>query len=82
MSAFYLAMPIGSGDGDHARAGHRRASTAGTWRSSSSARPACSRRSSMLLLPEPVRGASEGVDAERLQAHEQAGATAAKITST
>ena len=30
-----------------------------------------------LFLPEPVRGASEGVDPERLRAHEQAGATRA-----
>lgn len=28
-----------------------------------------------LLLPEPVRGLSEGVDAERLKAHERAGAS-------
>ena len=28
-----------------------------------------------LVLPEPVRGASEGVDTERLKAHERAGAT-------
>ena len=28
-----------------------------------------------LFLPEPVRGASEGVAAERLRAHERAGAT-------
>ena len=30
-----------------------------------------------LLLPEPVRGASEGIDPERVKAHEKAGATRA-----
>ena len=49
--------------------------TAGTRRSSSSGRPGCSPRVAAFLLPEPVRGASEGVDAERLKAHERAGAS-------
>ena len=68
-------MPIGGALGMVPGRLDRASITAGTRRSSSSARRAARGASRRCLLPEPVRGASEGVDPERLQEHEQAGAS-------
>jgi MFS family permease len=76
MSAFYLAMPIGSalgiGLGSYIAKNygwHLAFFIAGA--------PALAAAAVAFLLPEPVRGASEGVAVEKLKAHEQAGATRA-----
>lgn len=73
MSAFYLAMPIGSA------LGLGLGSTIAPWLGWRVAFfmvgvPGLVAAMSALMLPEPVRGASEGVDVERLKAHEKAGA--------
>jgi MFS family permease len=73
MSAFYLAMPIGSALGISLGAviasklnWHLAFFLVGA--------PGLAAALLALVLPEPIRGASEGVDAERLKAHERAGA--------
>src|SRR4051794_7182021 len=72
MSAFYLAMPIGGAIG----------MALGAWISRHYGwhaaffvvgAPGLLAAFAALWLPEPVRGASEGADAQRLRAHEQAG---------
>jgi MFS family permease len=74
MSGFYLAMPLGSALGiavggwvAHHYSWHSAFFLVGV--------PGLFAAFAALVLPEPVRGASEGVDAERLAAHEKAGAT-------
>ena len=74
LSAFYLAMPLGSalgivlGGAIGKRYGWPTAFlVVGV--------PGLLAAFAALLLPEPVRGASEGVDPERLRAHESSGAT-------
>ncbi|MBX6315356.1 MAG: MFS transporter [Isosphaeraceae bacterium] len=76
LSAFYLAMPLGSALGIIAggligeRYGWRMAFfVVGV--------PGLIAAMATALLPEPVRGASEGVDPERLREHERAGPSAA-----
>lgn len=76
MSCFYLAMPLGSalgiilGGWIGERYGWRTAFfVVGV--------PGLIAAFSAFILPEPVRGASEGIDPERLRAHERAGATRA-----
>ena len=75
LSAFYLAMPIGSAAGDGAGGVHRHEVRLASRRSSSSACPGLAAALVALFLPEPVRGASEKVAADRLREHERAGAT-------
>jgi MFS family permease len=72
-SAFYLAMPIGAAMGvslgpviAQALGWHKAFFIVGA--------PGLLASGLILLLPEPVRGASEGVDPERLREHESAGA--------
>ncbi len=73
LSAFYLAMPIGGalglglGEAIANRWGWR-------WAFFVVGAPGLAAAFVALLLPEPIRGASEGVDPERLREHEQAGA--------
>ena len=73
MSAYYLAMPIGSALGIGLGSviasklnWHLAFFLVGV--------PGLAAAILALFLPEPVRGASEGVDTERLKAHERAGA--------
>ncbi len=73
-SAFYLAMPIGSA------LGLGLGSTIAThwgWRMAFLVVgvPGLIAAFAAFALPEPVRGASEGVDPDRLRAHEKAGAS-------
>jgi MFS family permease len=72
MSAFYLAMPIGGALGMALGAVIARHYS---WHAAFFVvgAPGLIAAFAALLLPEPVRGASEKVDVERLQAHEQAG---------
>lgn len=74
MSAFYLAMPIGSALG--IALGSFIAKRYG-WHLAFFlvGAPGVAAALVAFFLPEPVRGASEGVDVERLQAHERAGAS-------
>jgi predicted MFS family arabinose efflux permease len=76
MSAFYLAMPIGAGLG--MALGAVIAKHFG-WRYAFFVvgAPGVLAALSALFLPEPIRGASEGVDPARLKEHEQAGASRA-----
>ncbi len=74
MSGFYLAMPLGSALGiaiggwvGHHYSWHSAFFLVGV--------PGLIAAFLALILPEPVRGASEGVDVDRLQAHEKAGAS-------
>jgi MFS family permease len=74
MSTFYLAMPIGGalglslGEAISNRYGWR-------WAFFIVGAPGLVAALSALLLPEPIRGLSEGVDREKLRAHEKAGAS-------
>ena len=74
MSTFYLAMPIGSALGISLGS-----IIASRWNWHMAfflvGRRGLSRRLLAVALPEPVRGASEGIDTERLEAHERAGAS-------
>jgi len=73
LSAFYLAMPIGSALG--ISLGPILAEKLGWHRSFFLVgAPGLAAAFLILLLPEPVRGASEAVDAGRLKEHESAGA--------
>ena len=72
MSAFYLAMPLGAALGivlgpviADAYGWHNAFFIVGV--------PGLVATLMVLFLPEPVRGASEGVDPERLREHQQAG---------
>jgi MFS family permease len=74
LSGFYLAMPLGSALGmtlGGAIAEH------GDWHNAFFivGAPGLFMAFAALWLPEPVRGASERVEAERLQSHERAGAS-------
>jgi MFS family permease len=73
MSAYYLAMPIGSALG--ISLGSIIASKL-SWHLAFFIAGAPGLAAALLVcaLPEPVRGASEGVDTERLKAYERAGA--------
>jgi len=73
MSAFYLAMPLGAALG--IALGPVIANRSG-WHSAFFivGAPGLLAAFVILFLPEPIRGASEGVDAERLKEHESAGA--------
>ena len=73
MSAYYLAMPIGSALG--ISLGSVIASKL-SWHLAFFlvGAPGLAAALLALTLPEPVRGASEGVDTERLEAYERAGA--------
>jgi MFS transporter, Spinster family, sphingosine-1-phosphate transporter len=77
LSAFYLAMPLGYALG--VIAGSRIAEATGNWRLAFFVvgAPGLVAALSALWLPEPIRGTSEGVDPERLRAHERAGASRA-----
>jgi MFS family permease len=76
MSAFYLAMPIGGALG--LGLGEAIAHQWGwRWAFFVVGAPGLAAAFSALLLPEPLRGASEGVDPQRLREHEQAGASRA-----
>ena len=76
LSAFYLAMPIGSALG-LALGGYVATRWDWRWAFFIAGVPGLIGALAALVLPEPVRGSSEGVDTERLRAHEQAGATRA-----
>lgn len=87
MSLFYLAMPIGGALGmalGGLIAKHSPAWLAGTalapyagWRVAFFVvgLPGLLAAFMALIVPEPVRGTSEGIDAERIKEHERAGAT-------
>ena len=77
LSAFYLAMPVGYALG--VILGGRIAVATGNWRMAFFlvGAPGFVAAIAALLLPEPIRGASEGIDPDRLKAHEQAGANRA-----
>ena len=74
MSAFYLAMPLGSALGIKLGA---YIATRYDWHMAFFVVGVPSLVAALvaLVLPEPVRGASETVDVDRLQAHERAGAS-------
>lgn len=74
MSAFYLAMPIGSALG--IAVGPLIAKPLG-WHNAFFlvGAPGLAAALFALVLPEPIRGKSEGIDVDRLKAHEQAGAS-------
>ncbi len=74
MSGFYLAMPIGSALG-MALGGIIAKHYDWHWAFFIAGVPGLLAAAAALAIPEPVRGLSEGVDTERLQAHEQARAT-------
>jgi len=74
LSAFYLAMPLGAALGlvvggwvGQRYGWHRAFFAVGA--------PGAAAALLALLLPEPVRGSSEGIDSARLRAHERAGAS-------
>ena len=73
MSAFYLAMPIGSALGIGLGSA---IATRWNWHLAFFlvGAPGLVAAFGVLFLPEPVRGASEAVDPDRLEAHERAGA--------
>jgi MFS family permease len=75
LSGFYLAMPVGYALG--VILGGRIAAATGNWRTAFFivGAPGLLAAISALFLSEPIRGTSEGVDPERLRAHEQAGAS-------
>lgn len=76
MSAFYLAMPIGGALG--LTLGEAIARSWGwRWAFFVVGAPGLLAAFSALILPEPLRGSSEGVDPDRLREHERAGATGA-----
>jgi MFS transporter, Spinster family, sphingosine-1-phosphate transporter len=84
MSLFYLAMPIGGALGmalGGLIAKHAGGLIPGVegWRLAFFVvgAPGLAAAFAALFLPEPIRGASEGVDPERLRAHEKAGPSAA-----
>jgi MFS family permease len=74
MSAFYLAMPVGSALGTGLGG---TIATRFNWHAAFFVvgAPGLLAAFAALLLPEPVRGASEGIDVEQLKTHERAGAT-------
>ncbi len=74
LSTFYLAMPIGSALGLGLGA---TIATQWSWRMAFLVVgvPGLIAAFAAFALPEPVRGASEGVDPDRLRAHEKAGAS-------
>jgi MFS family permease len=74
MSAFYLAMPVGAALGI---AGGGWIADHFGWRNAFFivGAPGLAAALAALFLPEPVRGASEGVDLKRVAQHERAGAT-------
>jgi MFS family permease len=73
MSAFYLAMPLGAAMG--IVLGPIIANRFGGWHNAFFfvGAPGLAAALIVLFLPEPVRGASEGIDPERLKEHEKAG---------
>lgn len=73
LSGFYLAMPIGYALG--VILGGRIAAATGHWRLAFFVvgLPGLAAAVASLFLPEPIRGASEDVDPDRLRAHERAG---------
>ena len=74
MSAFYLAMPLGGALG--MSLGAIIAKKWGWhWSFFIVGAPGLLAAFAALILPEPVRGSSEGIDVDRLKAHEKAGAT-------
>lgn len=75
LAAFYMAMPVGYALG--VKLGGSIAVATGSWRMAFFVVgvPGLVAAVAALFLPEPVRGASEGVDAERLRDHERAGST-------
>ncbi len=75
MSAFYLAMPLGSAMG--IVLGPTIAKHFGGWHNAFFfvGAPGLLAALVVFFLPEPVRGATEGIDPGRLKEHEQAGAT-------
>ncbi len=77
MSTFYLAMPLGAAMG--IVLGPKIANHYGDWHYAFFVVgfPGLLAAFLVLFLPEPVRGASEGVDPERLKEHEKAGVTKA-----
>lgn len=74
MSGFYLAMPIGSAIG-MALGGIVAQHYQWQWAFFIAGAPGLAAAFAALWLPDPVRGLSEGVDPERLAAHEHAGAS-------
>jgi MFS transporter, Spinster family, sphingosine-1-phosphate transporter len=76
LSTFYLAMPLGSALG-MALGGYVATRHSWQWAFFIAGVPGLIASLVAFGLPEPVRGASEGVDPERLTAQEQAGATRA-----
>ncbi len=75
MSAFYLAMPLGGALGMGLGAWIASITGSGGWSFFVVGAPGVVAALAALVLPEPVRGASEGVDPKRLKQHERAGAT-------
>ena len=77
MSTFYLAMPLGAAMG--IVLGPKIANHYGDWHYAFFVVgfPGLVAALAVLFLPEPVRGATEGVDPERLKEHEKAGVTKA-----
>jgi MFS transporter, Spinster family, sphingosine-1-phosphate transporter len=76
MSSFYLAMPIGGALGLSLGEGISNAPGLGwRWAFFIVGAPGLLAAFTALLLPEPIRGLSEGIDPERLRAHEKAGAS-------
>jgi MFS family permease len=77
MSAFYLAMPIGAALG--LVLGAKIAELTGSWRAPFFliGAPGFLVALSAFWIPEPVRGTSEGLETDRLRAHERSRPTAA-----
>jgi MFS family permease len=76
MSAFYLAMPLGGALGMSLGAVIAK-HWGWQWSFFVVGAPGLVAALAALILPEPVRGSSEGVDASRINEHETAGATQA-----
>jgi MFS family permease len=74
LSAYYLAMPIGSALGI-TLGGYLAKHYQWHWAFFIAGAPGLIAAFSALLIPEPVRGLSEGIDASKLAAHEKAGAS-------
>lgn len=74
MSAFYLAMPLGGAIG-MGLGGYIASLWGWRWSFFVVGAPGLLAAFAALILPEPVRGASEGVDVDRLKEHETAGAS-------